>query len=183
MKGANAVKTASAARRAAQLGLWMALAIAISSLEGWLPTLPVPGAKPGLSNIATMYVLTSMGPARGAGRDGGQGGVRPVPGRHRRPDEPGGRGAEHPADGPVPAAVCPGTSAISASGWPGRSPTTWGSWGMAMLLLDDSLLYYSPWLLFLAVAAGTVTGLTLNLVMPALRRSMARLDGGSLKQL
>lgn len=54
---------------------------------------------------------------------------------------------------------------------------------MAMLLLDDSLLYYSPWLLFLAVAAGTVTGLTLNLVMPALRRSMARLDGGSLKQL
>lgn len=61
MKGANAVKTASAARRAAQLGLWMALAIAISSLEGWLPTLPVPGAKPGLSNIATMYVLTSMG--------------------------------------------------------------------------------------------------------------------------
>ena len=47
MKGANAVKTASAARRAAQLGLWMALAIAISTLEGWLPTLPVPGAKPG----------------------------------------------------------------------------------------------------------------------------------------
>lgn len=58
-----------------------------------------------------------------------------------------------------------------------------GQLGMAMLLLDDSLLYYSPWLLFLAVAAGTVTGLTLNLVMPALRRSMARLDGGSLKQL
>lgn len=59
--GERPVKTASAARRAAQLGLWMALAIAISSLEGWLPTLPVPGAKPGLSNIATMYVLTSMG--------------------------------------------------------------------------------------------------------------------------
>ena len=35
MKGANAVRTASAARRAAQLGLWVALAIAISSLEGW----------------------------------------------------------------------------------------------------------------------------------------------------
>ena len=48
--------------------------------------------------------------------------------------------------------------------------------GVSMLLLDASLLYYAPWLLFLALAAGTVTGLTLNLVMPALTRGMARLE-------
>lgn len=182
MKGANAVKTASAARRAAQLGLWMALAIAISSLEGWLPTLPVPGAKPGLSNIATMYVLTSMGLPAALAVTAGKAVFALFRGGHRRPDEPGGRGAEHPADGPVPAAVCPARQLYRHRG--GRAVAhNMGQLGMAMLLLDDSLLYYSPWLLFLAVAAGTVTGLTLNLVMPALRRSMARLDGGSLKQL
>lgn len=165
MKGANAVKTASAARRAAQLGLWMALAIAISSLEGWLPTLPVPGAKPGLSNIATMYVLTSMGlPAA----------LAVTAARRCSPCSGAGTAALMSLAGGVLSTLLMALClrlfarhvAISASGWPGRSPTTWGSWGMAMLLLDDSLLYYSPWLLFLAVAAGTVTGLTLNLVMP-----------------
>ena len=55
---------------------------------------------------------------------------------------------------------------------------------MRCIRAENRKLRRSPiWLLFLAVAAGTVTGLTLNLVMPALRRSMARLDGGSLKQL
>ena len=34
-----------------------------------------------------------------------------------------------------------------------------GQLGMAMLLLDDSLLYYSPWLLFLAVPAISATAL------------------------
>ena len=182
MKGANAVKTASAARRAAQLGLWMALAIAISSLEGWLPTLPVPGAKPGLSNIATMYVLTSMGlPAALAVTAG-----KAVIALFR-----GGTAALMSLSGGVLStllmALCLRLFARHVSyigiGVAGAVAHNMGQLGMAMLLLDDSLLYYSPWLLFLAVAAGTVTGLTLNLVMPALRRSMARLDGGSLKQL
>ena len=64
-------------------------------------------------------------------------------------------------------------------------PETQGGITMLMRCIraENRKLRRSPiWLLFLAVAAGTVTGLTLNLVMPALRRSMARLDGGSLKQ-
>ena len=173
MKGANAVKTASAARRAAQLGLWMALAIAISSLEGWLPTLPVPGAKPGLSNIATMYVLTSMGLPAALAVTAGKAVFALM-------SLAGG------ALSTLLMALCLRLFARHVSyigiGVAGAVAHNMGQLGMAMLLLDDSLLYYSPWLLFLAVAAGTVTGLTLNLVMPALRRSMARLDGGSLKQ-
>lgn len=49
------------AGRAAALGICMALAIALSLQEGWLPALPAPGAKLGLSNIVTMFVLSSMG--------------------------------------------------------------------------------------------------------------------------
>ena len=154
MKGANAVKTASAARRAAQLGLWMALAIAISSLEGWLPTLPVPGAKPGLSNIATMYVLTSMGlPAALAVTAG-----KAVFALFR-----GGTAALMSLSGGVLStllmALCLRLFARHVSyigiGVAGAVAHNMGQLGMAMLLLDDSLLYYSPWLLFLAVAAGT----------------------------
>lgn len=45
-----------------------------------------------------------------------------------------------------------------------------GQLAAAMLLLSPALIGYGPWLLLLAVAAGTVTGLTLNIVMPALGR-------------
>ena len=41
---------------------------------------------------------------------------------------------------------------------------------VAMLLLTPSLLYYGPFLLLAALAAGTLTGLTLNIVIPALAR-------------
>lgn len=51
----------SAAGKAALYGLLCALAIAISSLESFLPTLPLPGAKLGLANIVTMFALTVLG--------------------------------------------------------------------------------------------------------------------------
>ena len=51
------------AGRVAFTGLLAALAIALSFLEGLLPPLPMmpPGAKLGLSNLATMYAAGSLG--------------------------------------------------------------------------------------------------------------------------
>ena len=52
-----------AARRAAFCGMLGALALALSALEGALPPLPAlpPGAKLGLSNLATMYAAGALG--------------------------------------------------------------------------------------------------------------------------
>lgn len=52
-----------ATRRVAFLGLLGALALALSGLELLLPPLPMlpPGAKPGFSNIVTMYAASSVG--------------------------------------------------------------------------------------------------------------------------
>ena len=51
------------AKRIALCGLLGALALALSFLEGMLPPLPglPPGAKPGLSNIVTMFAAGSLG--------------------------------------------------------------------------------------------------------------------------
>lgn len=52
----------SAARRTALLGILCAEAIALSALEGLIPQfIPVPGIKPGFSNIVTMYAVISLG--------------------------------------------------------------------------------------------------------------------------
>jgi heptaprenyl diphosphate synthase len=48
------------AYRTAFSGLLLAMAIALSALEGMLPPLPV-GIKPGLSNIVTMYAVFFLG--------------------------------------------------------------------------------------------------------------------------
>ena len=50
----------SAARRTALLGLLSAMALVLSVLEALLPVLPIPGAKLGLSNIVTMYALSTL---------------------------------------------------------------------------------------------------------------------------
>ena len=53
----------SPARRAAELGIFAALALVLSFLESLLPPLPMmpPGAKLGLSNIVTMFLASSQG--------------------------------------------------------------------------------------------------------------------------
>lgn len=170
------MKTAAySGRRVAALGLWMALAIAVSSLESLLPVLPVPGAKPGLSNIVTMYVLSSMGlPAALAVTMG-----KAIFALFR-----GGTAFLMSLAGGLVSTLimaacrrCLGRYvSYIGIGIAGAVAHNMAQLEVSMLLLDASLLYYAPWLLFLALAAGTVTGLTLNLVMPALTRGMARLE-------
>lgn len=52
----------SLAKRTALLGVMSALAVVLSFLEGLIPPLPFtpPGAKPGLSNIVSMFALTVL---------------------------------------------------------------------------------------------------------------------------
>ena len=50
------------ARKTALFGMLAALALALSYLESLLPPLlPVPGIKPGFSNIATMFAVSTLG--------------------------------------------------------------------------------------------------------------------------
>ena len=44
--------------------LLTALALALSYMEGFLPILPLPGAKLGLANIVTLFALYALGPAQ-----------------------------------------------------------------------------------------------------------------------
>ena len=56
------MKTNLKARKTALLGILAAEALALSFLEGLLPPLvPVPGIKPGFSNIVTMFAVSTLG--------------------------------------------------------------------------------------------------------------------------
>ena len=156
------------ARRAALLGLLAALAVALSFLEGLLPVIPIPGAKLGLSNIVIMYALTSLNlpcalalaavKAAFALLRGGTAFFMSL------------------AGGLLSTLVMAGALRLFRNrvsfigvGILGAVAHNGGQLAAAMLL-SPALIGYGPWLLLLAVAAGTVTGLTLNIVMPALGR-------------
>ncbi len=162
------------ARRTALLGILSALALTLSFLEGFLPVLPVPGAKLGLSNVVTMYALSSLGlPAALA--------VAAVKGAFALLR--GGTACLMSLAGGLcstllMAAVFPlKDRALSfvGVGVTGAVGHNTAQMGMAMLLVDPSLLYYTPWLLLMALAAGLLTGMTLNILMPALSRVAERL--------
>lgn len=168
----DTLRSRGPANRAAALGICMALAIAVSLLEGWLPALPVPGAKPGLSNIVTMYVLSSMGlPAALAVAAG-----KAVFALFR-----GGTAFLMSLAGGVASTLLMAAClrlfrryvSYIGVGVAGAVAHNMAQLAVSMVLLDVSLYYFAPWLLLMAVAAGTVTGLVLNLVMPALERSLS----------
>ena len=169
MKRAETGQTRSPARRAAELGLWMALAIVISTLEEFLPTIPVPGAKPGLSNIVTMLVLSVDGLPAAMLVTGG----KAVFALFR-----GGTAFVLSLAGGVCSTLlmvlCRRLFGRYVSyvgiGVAGAVAHNLAQWGVAMLMMSSSLLYYAPWLLLTATVAGTVTGLVLNIAMPALER-------------
>ena len=75
----------------------------------------------------------------------------------------------------LPAALAVSYLGIGVAGAVGHNA---GQLLMSMLLVDSSLIYYAPWLLLMALAAGTLTGTALNLLMPALERLPVRLNPG-----
>ncbi len=173
-KGRHHLRSLPPSRRTALLGILSALALVLSFLEGFLPVLPVPGAKLGLSNVVTMYALSSLGlPAALA--------VAVVKGVFALlrggtaclMSLAGGlcstllMALVFPLEGRAMSFV-----GVGVTGAVGHNAA---QMGMAMLLVDPSLLYYAPWLLLMALTAGLLTGMTLNILMPALSQAAERL--------
>jgi heptaprenyl diphosphate synthase len=146
-----------------------ALAVALSVLEGLLPTLPVPGAKWGLSNLATMTALSVFGLPQAlavtvvkAGFAFFRGGIS---------------GAMSLCGGLlstlVMAALLRGKSerlSLVGVGVLGAVAHNAGQLMAAMALLSPALMYYAPWLLITALVAGALTGVAVRVVYPHLRR-------------
>lgn len=146
-----------------------ALAVALSVLEGLLPSLPVPGAKWGLSNLATMTALSVFGLPQAlavtvvkAGFAFFRGGIS---------------GAMSLCGGLLStllmAALLRGKSerlSLVGVGVLGAVAHNAGQLMAAMALLSPALIYYAPWLLITALVAGALTGVAVRVVYPHLRR-------------
>ncbi len=145
------------------------MAVALSFLEGVLPPLPVPGAKLGLANIVTMFALGCVSlPCAGA--------VTAV------------KIAFALLRGPMACLMSAGGSLAALAvmafvhavwrdklsfvgiGVLGAIAHNLGQWCVAYLLLGQAMLYYAPLLLLLAIPAGVITGLVLNVITPYLKR-------------
>lgn len=165
-------------RRLTQISLLGALALAISGVELLIPPLPMlpPGAKPGLSNIVTMYAAGSVGLAPALG-------IALIKG--------------------IFAGVTRGLTAFLMStcggllstlvmglllkirkrplglvgvGIAGAVTHNAAQLGVAALLTTPAVAAYAPFLLVFSLATGAVTGLILRAALPAL----ARLGGSAL---
>ncbi len=145
-----------------------ALALALSFLEGLLPPLPVPGAHLGLANLVVMYALAELSVASACGITA----VKAVFALLR---------------GPVAClmSTAGGVAALLAMlllrrwlhrgfsflGWGilGAAAHNLGQLLMSVALLGSAMWYYMPVLLLMAIPAGAVTGLVLNVTYPHLR--------------
>lgn len=145
-----------------------ALAVALSFLEGVLPPLPIPGAKLGLANVTVMYALCGVSLPCAAGVTV----VKAVFALFR---------------GPIACLMSAVGSFLSlivmalvhrflrdklsfvGLGVVGAVAHNMGQWMVSYALLGSAMTYYAPLLLLLAIPAGIVTGLVLNLVYPYLQ--------------
>ncbi len=146
-----------------------ALALALAFLEGLLPPLPIPGARLGLANLAVMYALTAVSLPSAMGITA----VKTLFALLR---------------GPVPClmSLAGGTLALIGMallqrfvdhrlsfiglGVIGAAAHNIGQLLVSVALLGHAMWYYTPILLFMAVPAGIVTGLVLNITYPYFRQ-------------
>ncbi|MBR2406215.1 MAG: Gx transporter family protein [Clostridia bacterium] len=146
-----------------------ALALAFSFLEGFLPPLPIPGARLGLANLVVMYALAELSVGSAVGITA----VKAVFALLR---------------GPVAClmSTAGGAAALLAMmvfrkllhrhfsfiGWGvvGAAAHNLGQLLMSVALLGSAMWYYTPLLLLMAIPAGAVTGLALNVSYPHLRQ-------------
>lgn len=167
---------AAAARRAASMGLLLALAVALNLAENLIPALPMlpPGVKLGLSNLVTIYCLFYLGAGealciavlksgfvlltRGitAGALSLAGGVLSLLAMLAARRLLGGRGRYFPVS--VTGAVFHNTGQLCVA---------------AALLKSAAVFYYLPVLLAVGVLMGCATAALLRAAMPALQRVAA----------
>lgn len=165
---------AADAYSAALLGLLAALALVLSILEGLLPALPVPGARLGLSNIVTMYALTALSLPAALGITAVKAFFALLRG--------GSAFWMSAAGGLLSTLVMAGCLRLFRGrmgevglGIAGAVAHNTGQLLMALLFMGPPVLAYTPWLLLVSLATGTVTGLTLHLLLPALHHLKRRL--------
>jgi len=145
-----------------------ALAVVLSFLEGLLPPLPLPGAKLGLANVTVMYALCGASLPCAAGVTV----VKALFALFR---------------GPLACLMSAAGSVLSlvvmalvhrflrdklsfvGLGVVGAVAHNMGQWIVSYLLLGSAMTYYAPLLLLLAIPAGVVTGLVLNVAYPYLQ--------------
>ncbi|MBQ4258219.1 MAG: Gx transporter family protein [Clostridia bacterium] len=158
------------ARRIAELGIFAALALVLSFLEGLLPPLPMmpPGAKLGLSNIVTMFIASSQGlvPALMiAVLKGLFAGVT--------------RGFTAMilslAGGILSTALMyllfrTNKFGLIGVGVAGAFAHNAAQLACAYFLTSRTMLWYAPWLCVLSAATGTLSGLLLCAVLPLIRK-------------
>lgn len=163
------------AGKVAFTGLLGALALVLSFLEGLLPPLPMlpPGAKLGLSNVATMYAAGSIGLPCALFLAVLKGGFALL-----------GRGVTAglmSLCGGVVSTLCMwlllrknGVS-LMAIGVCGALSHNAAQLAVAWWLASPAVVFYIPALVVLGVLTGLLTGLALKLCLPPLQKLGARL--------
>lgn len=145
--------------------LLAALTVVLSALESSLPPLPIPGAKLGLANLTVMYALCEVSLPSAVS-------VSVV------------KIAFALFRGPMACAMSAGGTLLSllvmvvlhrffadklsfvGLGVAGAVAHNTGQWMVSYALLGSAMTYYAPILLLLAIPAGLVTGLVLNVTVP-----------------
>ena len=150
-------------------GLLAALALALSVLEGLLPPLPIPGARLGLANVTVMFALTCVSFRCAAALTV----VKALFALFR-----GVTAGVMSAAGGLAALLLMwllhrllsdrlGAVGLGISGALAHNV---GQWCIAYCLFGDAMWYYAPLLLILAIPAGCLTGITLHVTSPYLKR-------------
>ncbi|MBQ4616902.1 MAG: Gx transporter family protein [Clostridia bacterium] len=164
--------------RVALLGLFAALAVVLSALESALPPLPVPGARFGLANLAVTAALWWLGAPAGASVAAAKVlFVLLMRGATAALLALGGTAAAFL----VMIALLPlcrkekltfvGVS-ISAA-----AAHTAGQLGVASMWIGAAATAVAPWMLWISILSGAVTGLVLNVAVPRLTMLGTRSKG------
>ncbi len=165
------LQTESRTFRTAALGILCGLAVALSFLESLLPPLPIPGAKWGLSNLATMTALPLFGLPGALAVTAVKAGFAFFRG--------GASGWMSLAGGLLSTLLMAAVLRLFSRGISflgvgivGAVAHNMGQLLAAMLLFSPALIWYAPWLWLTGAAAGCITGLTVKMLLPLLQRHL-----------
>lgn len=152
-----------------QTAIFAAIALVIGWLESLLPSMTFlpPGAKPGFSNVVTMYVAGTMGivPAMS---------IAVIKGCFAFLTRGLTAGMMSLCGGVLSTLVMflffkfSKNSGFVGIGIAGAITHNATQLGVAALLTGASMMWYAPWLLGVGIIAGTLTGVILNFIMPLL---------------
>ncbi len=155
----------------ARTSLLAALAVALSFLESLLPELPIPGAKPGFSNLAVLTAADTDGLAGALTVSLIKSGFVLIT---RGPTA----GVMSLAGGLLSAFIMRliikydrNTLGYVGVGICGAAAHNMGQFCFAFILMGSAVKYYLPFLLIIALPAGAFTGTVSGIIMPAVKKT------------